>query len=236
MSHAFREISANRLLASLPPHDKAHLATFSRIENPSQGRVLASASEPGTEVWFPHTGTVALITTDASGRSVQTGLIGREGCIGLETLFGPNRSAPDAVVQIEGAMTVLPATHLRAAMDARPRVQIALSNFLYRLSAQSLLTIACNRLHNLLPRCCRWLLTMQDKAQSDDITITQENLATLLGSGRPRINLLLATLEQDGILRRSRGHIRLLTRPRMEALACECYHLIHDGIGVAADD
>jgi CRP-like cAMP-binding protein len=219
------DTAANRLLASLPPADGAYLASLSRIEHPPQGRVLTRGSDPGAGVWFPHGGAVALIATDASGRSVQTGIVGCEGCIGLEALFGYRRSAPDAVVQIEGPMSVLSQAHLQAALEARPRVQAALSVFLYGLSMQSLQTVACNRLHNLLPRCCRWLLTMQDKAKSNDIPLTQEGLATLLGGGRPRVNRLLAALETDGVLRRYRGRIHLLRRADLERHSCECYRL-----------
>jgi CRP-like cAMP-binding protein len=228
MLHSIENPGSNGLLAGLPPEDGGHLASLSRIEHPPHGRILTSPFEPGTGVWFPHTGAIALITTDASGRSVQTGLIGREGCVGLEGLFGERRSAPEAVVQIEGVMSVISAPHLKAAFNARPQVRIALSNFLYTLSAQSLQTIACNRLHSLLSRCCRWLLTFQDKAESDNISITQEDLATLIGSGRPRVNVLLATLEKDGILRRSRGCIHLLTRAGLEWHTCECYNLACD--------
>jgi CRP-like cAMP-binding protein len=103
-----------------------------------------------------------------------------------------------------------------------------LSAFLHGLSVQSFQTIACNRLHNLLSRCCRWLLTMQDKAKSNDIPLTQEGLATLLGGGRPRVNRLLAVLEKDGVLRRHRGRIHLLRRADLERHSCECYRLIRN--------
>jgi CRP-like cAMP-binding protein len=232
MAYAFRDLRTNRLLASLPPDDGVYLASLSRIEHAPPGRVLSGGSEPGTEIWFPHSGAIALINTDASGRSVQTGIVGSEGCVGLEALFGQRQPVPETVVQIGGRMSVIPAIQLRTAVGARPWIHAALSTFLYDLSAQSLQTIACNRLHRLLPRCCRWLLAMQDKAKGNDIPITQENLATLLGSGRPRINLLLATLEKDGILRRSRGRIRLLTRAALERHTCECYYLAREDISL----
>jgi len=177
-------------------------------------------------VWFPHTGVVALTATDAAGRSVQTGLVGKEGCVGLEALFGPTVTLPEAVVQIEGPMSVITANDLRAALSHRPSIQAALSRFLFSLSAQSMQTIACNRLHSLVSRCCRWLLTIQDRAETDDLPLTQENLATLLGSGRPRINAVLAGLEKKGLVRRHRGRIRLLRRSGLETCACECYRTV----------
>jgi CRP-like cAMP-binding protein len=231
MSHALRKLGGNRLLGSLGREDRNYLASVSRIEHAPQGRVLTSRSEPGTEVWFPHTGVIALTTTDASGRSVQTGVVGRDGCVGLDALFGPNPALPDATIQIEGSMSVIPAAQFRTAIDARPQVQGALSKFLHGLAAQSLQTIACNRLHTLHARCCRWLLTMQDAIESDMLPLTQEDLATLLGSGRPRVNLLLAALERDGLVRRHRGRVQLLTRRGLEKCACECYRLVRDAAG-----
>jgi CRP-like cAMP-binding protein len=228
MSHSIREPETNRLLGILSAEDSAHLASFSHIEHPPQGRVLSGSSDPGTDIWFPHAGAVALITTDAAGRSVQTGMVGREGCLGLESVFGTRRTAPEAVVQIAGPMSVIPATHLRTVLASRPRVQVAISKFLCGLSAQSFQTIACNRLHSLRMRCCRWLLTLQDKAMSEYLPVTQENLAILLGGGRPRVNLLLAELEQEGILRRHRGRLQILSREGLERQSCECYRLIRD--------
>jgi CRP-like cAMP-binding protein len=226
----------NALLASLPPADSASLISVSRIEYPSPGHVLTYGSEVTTDVWFPHAGAIALITTDVSGRSVQTGLVGREGCVGLEALFGTRRPVPDAVVQIGGAMLVVPAAHLRTAFEARPDIQVALSRFLYGLWMQSVRTIACNRLHTMLSRCCRWLLTMQDKTKSENLPVTQESLATLLGGGRPRVNLLLAALERDGILRRGRGRIHVTMRTGLERNTCECYYRVRDAYGLLYND
>ena len=173
MSHATQQSSHNRLLASLPPADTKFLASISRVERPAQGQTLTSHSAPVNDIWFPHSGVVALIATDAAGRSVQTGLVGREGGIGLEALFDQTAPLPDSVVQIEGAMSILPASALRQAISERPAIQVAVSRFLYGLSAQSLQTIACNRLHSLMSRCCRWLLTLQDKAGCDDLPLTR---------------------------------------------------------------
>jgi CRP-like cAMP-binding protein len=212
-------------LASLPPQVGLQVASLCRIEHPPQGHVLTTVSEPASDVWFPHAGTVALITVDASGRAVQTGMVGREGCIGIHSLVGQRHFFSDAVVQIGGAMSVISAVHLKAEMQARPEVQAAVWGFLYGFAVGALQTIACNRLHSLHARCCRWLLTMRDKTASDDLPLTQESLAALLGGGRPRINFLLSELEKDGLLQRFRGRIRLLDRPGLMQHACDCYRL-----------
>jgi CRP-like cAMP-binding protein len=123
-------------------------------------------------------------------------------------------------------MSVIPSVALRTAWEARPCIRAALARVLVTLSAQSLQTVACNRLHSLEARCCRWLLMMRDRTGSNELPLTQEGLAVMLGSGRPRINGLLATLEQDGLVRRQRGRIRLVSRAGLERRACECYRLL----------
>jgi CRP-like cAMP-binding protein len=213
----------NWLLASLPGEDAAYLIGAARSERPPQGFTVGSRSEPATEVWFPNAGILALSITDHEGRTVQTGLVGQEGCVGLETMYAHTPALADAVVQVSGDMSVIPAALLRSALETRPLIQATFSRFLYYLSAQSLQTVACNRLHSLEARCCRWLLMIQDRTGEDDVPLTQESLATMLGSGRPRINGLLAMLEVDGLMRRYRGRIRLMSRASLEGRACECY-------------
>jgi CRP-like cAMP-binding protein len=213
----------NQLLAGLQAEDRALLAPSVRVEHPAPNQVLGSRTDPAADIWFPHTGVIALSVTDNEGRTAQAGVVGREGCVGLENMFQHVPAMADAWVQIAGEMSVIAATALRSALEARPSIQVALTRFLYELSAQTLQTVACNRLHSLEARCCRWLLMMRDRTDDDDLPLTQENLATMLGSGRPRINALLAGLEQDGLVQRYRGRIRLLTRTRLERRACECY-------------
>jgi CRP-like cAMP-binding protein len=215
----------NLLLASLLAEDGGYLASSIRSEHPPQGQVLSSRAEAATAVWFPLTAVIALSISDNEGRTVQTAVVGPEGCTGLEALFPSTPAFADAVVQVSGEMSVIAANYLRAALEARPAMHAALSRFLYELSAQSQQNVACNRLHSLESRCCRWLLMMQDRTGDDDLPLTQECLATMLGSGRPRINGLLAALEHDGLVRRYRGRIRLLTRSGLERRACECYRL-----------
>jgi CRP-like cAMP-binding protein len=216
----------NHLLARLSAETGGYLASVMRSERPAQGLVLSTRSEAATEIWFPNTGVIALSITDDEGRTVQTGMVGSEGCVGLETLYPPTPTLADAAVQVSGEMSVIPAAHLRLALETTPAIQATFFHFLYSLSAQSLQTVACNRLHGLEARCCRWLLMLGDRTGDNDLPLTQESLATMLGGGRPRINGLLALLEQDGLVRRFRGRIRLMSRSGLEARACECYRLL----------
>lgn len=219
-------VCCNRWLAALLPEDRAALLACSRVEHAARGQVLSGRGHPSAGVWFPHGGVIALTLAEDGRRSVQAGLVGAEGCAGLERVFPHMPAMAEAVVQIPGAMTVVPAAALRAAAEARPHVQAVFARFLFALSAECLRTVACNRLHSLDARCCRWLLMLHDRTGEADLPLTQEALATMLGSGRPRINALLARMEQDGLLRRLRACIRLHSRRGLERRSCECYRLV----------
>lgn len=217
---------ANHLIASLCPEDALRLTSLGRIAHPLQGAMLNSRAGSIDDVWFPINGVVALALTDNEGRHVQVGVVGPEGCVGVGALFPPIAALADKIVQVSGEMLAIPAGTLKAAAEAHPAIHVALTRFLYELSAQSLQTVACNRLHSLDSRCCRWLLMLQDRTGRFELPLTQESLATMLGSGRPRINGLLASLEKDGLLQRYRGRVRLLSRQGLKQRACECYRLL----------
>jgi CRP-like cAMP-binding protein len=223
MPHALQTPNLNRLLAGLPSADRDYLAAAMRVQHPPRGQVLARHTEPGTDVWFPHDGVVALTATDNEGRNAQTGIVGAEGCIGAEALLDDALPLADAAVQIEGDMSVIPARILRTTLRTRPGIRAAILRYLYGLSGQALQIVACNRLHALDRRCCTWLLMMQDRTGGAELALTQDSLAALLGGGRPRINRTLGALEKSGLLRRKRGRIGLLNRPGLEQRACDCY-------------
>lgn len=224
--HAMHANRVNELLAALQDEDRSLLASALRIERPPLNLQLSRRNQPTNDIWFPHDGVIALSVTDHGGRTVQAAVVGSEGCIGLENIFLDTLALTDASVQIAGYMSVIAAPALRAAVATRPLIQSTLTRFLYDLSAQSLQTIACNRLHTLEARCCRWLLMMRDRTSNDVLPMTQERLAAMLASGRPRINALLSSLENNGLLVRHRSRICLLHRPGLEARACECYRIL----------
>ena len=226
MAHTVRLRDGNRLLASLPTPDWDYLASAMRVEHPPRGRILSSRSERPTDIWFPHSGVVALGTTDADGHGTQPAFIGSEGCVGVETLLDQAPNLADATVQIEGDISVIAAARFRSALKARPPIREAVQKYLYALSAQFLQTTACDRLHTLERRCCRALLLMQDGPGMDELALTQESLAALLGCGRPRINGVLGSLERKGLLRREHGRITLLRRTGLEERSCDCYQIV----------
>jgi CRP-like cAMP-binding protein len=188
--------------------------------------VLSSRAEPATDIWFPHRAVVTLTVTDGEGRSAQTGVVGPEGCVGAETLFGQRPALADAAVQIEGPISVISTRQLRPALLTRPAIGVALAACLQDLALQATQICACNRLHTLESRCCGWLLLLRARAGKDDLGLTQENLAALLGGGRSRINVILGALERAGLVRRRRGRIQVRSPDGLMARACECHRII----------
>jgi hypothetical protein len=223
MSIPNQDAIPNELLSHLPAADYDHLARITRLKRPPQGAVLR-----GGDVWFPQTGVVALTTVDAQGRAVQSGLIGRDGCTGAEAIVAPGSVLPDPVVQIEGLFSVVSAPRLAEVMEQRPALGKLLLAFLYGLSIQSTRTIACNRMHSLRARCCRWLLALQDLTASAELRVTQESLSLLLGSGRPRVNQVLGRLQEQRFIRLQRGAVRILDRVGLSRVTCDCYYAVHE--------
>jgi CRP-like cAMP-binding protein len=229
MPHSASAINHNRMLTTLLPEDWAHLAPLMRVEHPPRGRVLTSRGQAPAEIWFPQSAVVALTVTDNEGRNAQTGIVGPEGCVGAEALLEQGQPVADAAVQIEGDLTVIPVRQLRPALLARPAIGMALAGYLLGLSLQTTQVCACNRLHSLENRCCSWLLLMSARTGGDDLPLTQETLAALLGGSRSRINVALGALERQGMLRRGRGHIVLLSPAGLARKACECHRIIERG-------
>lgn len=223
MAPALQTPHLNRLLAGLPTADRDFLLGAMRRERPPVGKVLARHSATGRDIWFPNDGVVALSTTDEDGQTAQTGVVGAEGCVGIEGLAEDAVTPSDAAVQIEGEMAAIPVQAMRAAINDRPAVRAALFKYLFRLSAQTMRLVACNRLHPLDRRCCTWLLMIQDRIGRDELPLTQDSLAGFLGGGRPRVNRTLGMLEGAGLVRRRRGHIKILARGALEQRACDCY-------------
>jgi CRP-like cAMP-binding protein len=222
MAQRPRQQPGNQLLNRLPAAGRDALARWARIEQIPQGTVLTRRFRPLTQAWFPHHGLISLMISTEEGRMAEVATIGREGAVGLEAAFEPSIALSDSVVQIAGAFAVVRAEHLRAVVAAHPAVGTGLSRYGRALTAQLQQSVACNALHRLDQRCCRWLVTAQGRAGTDELPLTQETLAGILGAGRPGISGVLRSLEQAGLISRRRGRIRILDRGGIATLACEC--------------
>jgi len=218
--------AANRLLATLPEQTIALLAPDLRQSTLPQGLVCYGAGDPIDQVYFPQTGMISLLVTTGSGDMVETSSVGREGAVGFQCGNGPCRSFTHATVQIGGNFWVISTPRFETATSCSAELRELIFNYTATLWAEAQQNAACNAIHDGASRLCRWLLQCADRTRSEQLLLTQEFLAEMLGVRRTTVTLLAQELQRRGILRYSRGRITILDRVALEACACECYEVI----------
>ena len=209
----------NRFLAILPPHDFSLLAPHLRTIALERGVMLHDVGEEIEHVYFPRTGMVSLVAVMQSGATVETATIGRSGVIGASAGLGARSTFGRAVVQ-------LPGTQFHAAVNQSQVIRHLIVRYNDLLLAQVQQSVACNSLHALEARLCRWLLQTHDCIDGNVIPLTQEFLGQMLGVRRTTVTIAARLLQSAGLIRYRRGHIQVLDRPAIEDIACECYAII----------
>jgi CRP-like cAMP-binding protein len=213
----------NRILVALPPASLNRIRSSLEPMGLERGQVLVKLDEPLRHVYFVNRGIVSVVKTMIDGRSVEIGAIGIEGMTSALTLLGFDRTVLEAIVQIPGsAFRMRRDAALEAMENDEAFRQIVRDHARFALG-QIAQTAACNRLHHLEERCCRWLLIAHDSALSDRFALTHEFLAMMLGSQRAGVSIALSTLKKAGIIDHMRGNITIINRAGLEDAACECY-------------
>jgi CRP-like cAMP-binding protein len=216
----------NRILLALPR------ATLQRIRHHlepvllERGRIIHRPDGPIKKVFFVNRGLISLVRTMRDGRTVEVGTVGIEGVAGFPALLGIASATFEGIVQVPG--TALCGSHDILRFEAgRSRTFTDLIRRYYHLViGQVAQTAACNRLHTLEERCCRWLLIAHDSARSDSFPITHDFLAMMLGVQRAGVSIAAKALQQAGLIYYVRGHLTVADRTGLEAAACECYDVI----------
>ena len=183
-------------------------------------------NEPIEYVYFPNSGIISLVNLTEDGGTVEAATVGNEGMVGLPLLLGTDRMIGQAITQIVGdALRMKADVFKQEVTPASPLYSLLLryTQALMNLISQS---VACNRLHSVEDRCCRWLLLCQDRVESDEFPLTQEFLAQMLGVRRASVSVVAATLQKAGLIRYRRGKITILDRLGLEAASCECYQIV----------
>ena len=221
----------NRLLAALPADAFAILEPDLRQLTLPQGVLCYGAGEPIDQVYFPHTGMISQLITTGDGDMVETASTGREGAVGLQCGLGPRLSFTRATVQIPGKFSAIAAPRFEHAVSRSAALRDLIMRYTEMLWAEAQQNAACNAIHDGSSRLCRWLLQCADRTGSEQLLLTQEFLAEMLGVRRTTVTLLAQELQKRGIVRYSRGRITILDRPALEACACECYDAVkHDNL------
>jgi CRP-like cAMP-binding protein len=217
---------ANRLLAALSPEDYARLSPHLDLIELSAGQILYESGEIMRHAYFPHDAVVSLVAVLEDGGSAEMAVFGREGVLGFASSLVTRVSFGRYVVQLSGTLSRVPVDRLREAMDASPRTRELLLCYVEALLAQTFQTVACNAVHGVEARCCRWILATHDRVDQNDIPLTHEFLAEMLGVQRSTVSIVTRTLQTAGLITQRRGVITVTDRAGLEEVACECYRSI----------
>ena len=219
---------ANRLLAALPKKEYQRLLPeLERITLPF-AEVLYEAGDPIRHVYFPNDSIISLLAVVAERSTLEVGMVGNEGLAGISVFMGVGISRTRAIVQGAGTAMRMKAAVLRTESDHVGALHHLLHRYTHSLLTQVSQSAACNRFHMVDARLARWLLMTRDRLQSDEFRLTQEFMSNMLGVRREGVNKAAGALQQDKLISYSRGHILILDRAGLAAVACECYRLVRD--------
>jgi CRP-like cAMP-binding protein len=217
---------SNSLLASLRPDKMAALLPHLRFVELPQETVLYENGDTIGAVYFPHDGVVSLVVDLASGETIETGMVGRDSIVGGSAAFDNKISLNRAVAQVAGSASVLDVDRFCDFANQSATFRAQLGRHEQFILAQAQQTAACNATHALEARLARWLLRCLDLLRSEDIQLTQEFLAQMLGVRRTSVSIVANTLQHAGLIRYRRGHIRVLNVEGLKDCSCECYQTL----------
>jgi CRP-like cAMP-binding protein len=216
----------NQLLAALPPDElQRWLPRLEPVDLPL-GQVLYEPGVTLRHVYFPTDAIVSLLYVMENGASAEIAVVGREGLVGVSLFMGGGSTPSRAVVQSAGKGFRLDAAHMNEEFNRAGVVMRLLLRYTQALITQMAQTAVCNRHHSLDQQLCRWLLLSLDRLDGNQLKMTQELIANMLGVRREGVTEAALKLQQAGLIRYARGHISVLDRPGLEARSCECYAVV----------
>jgi CRP-like cAMP-binding protein len=189
---------------------------------------LVEAGDEVDQIYFPHYGMLSLLAVLRDGKAIETATVGREGVVGAMAGLGLYKSLVRTVVQMPMTGSRIAATHFRTAAAGSDPVRNLCIRYNEVLLSQARVTAACNALHSIEARFCRWLLQSADRAASDTISLTQEFLAEMLGVRRTSVTEVASKMQSAGLITYSRGVIKILDRQALMRTSCECYETLLD--------
>ena len=220
--------SENRLLAALPNDEYERLLPSLQPVSFSLGEVVYEFGGHLDYVYFPTSSIVSLLYTMENGASAEMGLTGNDGVVGIALFMGGGTMPNRAVVQSAGEAIRMKAKVLQAEFALGGKFQHLLLRYTQALITQISQTAVCNRLHSVEQQLCRWLLLSHDRVKSDELIMTQELIADMLGVRREGVTVAAGRLQDEGAISYVRGHIKILNRQRLEETVCECYRVVKD--------
>lgn len=216
----------NHLLAALPATDFERVQSRLKLVPMQFGEVIYESGSQLRHVYFPTTAIVSLLYIMADGASAEIAVVGNDGVLGIALFMGGETTPSRAVVQSSGYAYRLAGSVIKDEFNRAGALQHVLLRYTQALLTQMAQTAACNRHHTLDQQLCRWLLLNLDRASGNELFMTQQSIASMLGVRREGITEAAGKLQQAGLIKYSRGHITIADRAALEARACECYAVV----------
>ncbi|WP_022721511.1 Crp/Fnr family transcriptional regulator [Rhodopseudomonas sp. B29] len=226
--------SANLILGNLPSEDFDLLRPHLRNVELSFGQILIEAGETVHRVYFPHSGIVSIMARLRRGETIEVAAIGRDGVIGDGAALHEVPSPGAAIVRFPGVASAIDATYFRAAVDQSPSLREALMRHQWVRTLKAEQTVACNAAHSAEERLCRRLYQSRELSGSDAMLLSQDMMAQMLGVKRNTISLIAHALQQQGVIRYSRGRMLIVNVDELARRACECH--VSDRLGSTSSE
>lgn len=225
-SHRMSSPTQNDLLAALSAAEFKRLRPHLELAEMPLGEVVYESGRQIDHVYFPTTSIVSLLYVLENGASAEIAVVGHEGVVGISIFMGGETTPSRAVVQSAGEAYRLPAQMVKAEFTRGGGMQHLMLRYTQSLITQMAQTAVCNRHHSVDQQLCRWLLLSLDRLATPEITMTQELIANMLGVRREGVTEAAGKLQKAGVISYRRGRIKVLDRPKLEAMACECYGVV----------
>ncbi|HEX8922166.1 MAG TPA: Crp/Fnr family transcriptional regulator [Pyrinomonadaceae bacterium] len=218
----------NQILAALPPDEYERLSPHFEQVSLSHGQVVINPDEPIQAVYFPNDALISIVTQLSDGATVEACVAGREGMAGLPVVLGAASTPMQSVAQIPGTAVKIKARVICDAFGRGGTLQSRLLRYAHALLIETAQSAACNAHHHVEERLARWLLVSSDGVQANELPLTQEFIATMMGVRRAGVTCAAIILREAGLINYNRGYIQILNREGLETAACECYRVIKD--------
>jgi CRP-like cAMP-binding protein len=216
----------NEILLGLPPKELDLLLSNLELVRLKTHHLLHEPGDTLKSAYFCNSGLVSILSVFPDGKSVEVGLVGKEGFIGLPLVVGFRTAPTRAIAQIDGSAYRVDGETLIALLSQCPKLERQLHRFSQVMAMQVTQIAACNRLHEVNERLARWLLMSSDRIASNSVPLTQELLAQMLGTRRSSVTVAAGMLQKAGLISHSRGSVEIIDRRNLEDSSCECYGIM----------
>jgi CRP-like cAMP-binding protein len=216
----------NRILSALPPEELRRIAPHLQETRLAFKQSLSEPDRPIEQVCFPDIGVCSVMSVMRSGATAEVGTIGNEGMTGLALFYGDVTEPSESIVQVPGVGRTMPSDVFQAEMARRGMLYTLISHYAHALLVQLMQSAACNALHSVEERTCKWLLMTHDRVEGDAFKLTHEFLGLMLGVRRSSVTLVAHQLQRAGLIDYRLGTVTILDRKGLEETSCECYTVL----------